>query len=920
MVRKNYKKFVATAATATLVASAIAPVASADVNTAAFTDVPADYKDAVDFLVSNNIAAGKSETQFDIHGNITRGDFASILAKAAGLVDGDAPSAGFSDVPDSRALVVNSLKAAGVINGVSATQFGYAQNIKRGDAAKMITKAFDLKTSTEESKFTDVSADYEEAVNALVKAGVTNGKTSTQFGVHDSIKRGDFAKWIYALKDLVVDGEDGGETPTSGITSVKSINDTTVEVTFAEALNQDFVREAERNGEYFRLYLEGDSVSSDNAVKSDSINFSSDRKTATFTLGETINGDDADQIESGKRYYIALTDGDSAAATVEYTYGPTELKASASKPNFDVNATSDKIIVNFGEEMKSSALKAENYEVFDNGGRSLGKLNTSDFVKDLDNGNGEWVDASTKRAVEFKLNDSNKLKAGETYKLRVHKDVQTDDNKNLSDNDRTITVRTPSIADAKPKAVTARTTAANEIVVSFDQKIGDIQQLIRQVEVKTATNKTIDVTGVANGDADNELRITVGSGDDNELKIDETYRVSLPANITTNAVFTNAANDAISNITAQAQENVEIKSVRAELKADPKDRKQANLHLEFDQRPDISDFTGSNNDIKIVDGSKVYELSNVQDVKYTGGKSIVLEGVNADGAFVRNTDSSESFKPEQGKSYTLEVEANTISTDAFGSITGVKNQSKLKATFGGVSVSAPAIDKVTLVSANEVKVEFKDNVTSVNKDDIQVKGFERLSNGKFAQVTLTGDDITATTSGRTLTLKTSGDRLFNTGIAGTDIKIATNSFSSQGSQVANDEVKINDIEIDSNDFVDNAAPVLVGAYADNTSNDSRISFTFTEDIITKGTGTDIAKLFSVSNAANNSVGESTDLDNVSGDSGYVEFNKPVFEEDTIMSRIEVKYAGSNTFYIQDEKGNKAQNVTIKGVQGENPAN
>lgn len=200
----NYKKFVATAATATLVATAIVPGASAGVTTASFSDVPASYKDAVNFVVSNNFSVGETATSYGITNNIKRGDFASILAKAAGLMDDKAPASGFTDVAARDAVAVNSLKAAGVIGGYTATKFGSTDPIKRGDAAVMLQRALELEAGDAKVDFSDVKDSYKDAVAALVKLGVTNGISDTQFGTDNPIKRGDFAKWLHALKDFVV--------------------------------------------------------------------------------------------------------------------------------------------------------------------------------------------------------------------------------------------------------------------------------------------------------------------------------------------------------------------------------------------------------------------------------------------------------------------------------------------------------------------------------------------------------------------------------------------------------------------------------------------------------------------------------------------------------------------------------------------
>lgn len=230
---KSYKKFVATAATATLVATAVVPAAFADeVKTAAFTDVAPQYKAAVDFVVEQAIAKGITETQFGISKEIIRGDAAIMIANAAGLNNPDAPKSGFTDVPTRGALAINSLKAAGVTNGVSATQFDFSGDITRGEAAIFLANAFKLKGDTSNVKFTDVNSRYMAAVAALVDNGVTNGKSATQFGTDDNITRGDFARWLHALEEFIV--KDSAE-----VASVTPLNANQIEVKFKTTLTTD---------------------------------------------------------------------------------------------------------------------------------------------------------------------------------------------------------------------------------------------------------------------------------------------------------------------------------------------------------------------------------------------------------------------------------------------------------------------------------------------------------------------------------------------------------------------------------------------------------------------------------------------------------------------------------------------------------
>ncbi len=79
---KSLKKFLATAATATIAVGAVAPVAMAATN---FADVASQYKDAVDFVASKGIQ-GFNDTTFGTYENIKRVDAAVMVAKVLVLI------------------------------------------------------------------------------------------------------------------------------------------------------------------------------------------------------------------------------------------------------------------------------------------------------------------------------------------------------------------------------------------------------------------------------------------------------------------------------------------------------------------------------------------------------------------------------------------------------------------------------------------------------------------------------------------------------------------------------------------------------------------------------------------------------------------------------------------------------------------
>src|SRR5690554_5132615 len=75
---KKYKKFVATAATATLVASAIVPVASA----ASFSDIAGNtHADAIKSLADQGIVNGYADGTFKPNTEINRGQTVKLLGR-----------------------------------------------------------------------------------------------------------------------------------------------------------------------------------------------------------------------------------------------------------------------------------------------------------------------------------------------------------------------------------------------------------------------------------------------------------------------------------------------------------------------------------------------------------------------------------------------------------------------------------------------------------------------------------------------------------------------------------------------------------------------------------------------------------------------------------------------------------------------
>lgn len=291
---KSYKKFVATAATATLVATALVPVASA----ASFSDVSSNYKVAVDYLVTNEIAQGTSDTTFGTTASITRGDAAVMIANALDLNTATAPDAGFKDLNTRVAGAVNALAAAKIIGGKSATSFAPDDKITRQEMAKVVALAYDLDNAGTNNDFVDVNSNWDTYVNSLVKHEVTLGKTATLFGSTQNVTRGEFALFVYRSETLV--------PATPEVVSVSAINAKELQFVFNRAIDKATVIDGSDDLIADVIYLN----STDARNLTDNAYLSADGKTLTLVASATWNGSYAAEVVDEK---IETPDGKKVA-------------------------------------------------------------------------------------------------------------------------------------------------------------------------------------------------------------------------------------------------------------------------------------------------------------------------------------------------------------------------------------------------------------------------------------------------------------------------------------------------------------------------------------------------------------------------------------------------------------------------------
>ncbi|MFJ8102249.1 S-layer homology domain-containing protein [Lysinibacillus sp. NPDC096212] len=243
---KKYKKFVATAATATLVAAAIVPVASA----ASFTDVTDNnsHKEAISSLVDAGIIKGYPDGTFKPDQFVSRGQVVKLLGRWLETEGYEIPTdwnskQRFNDLPvttaDKELVQYAALaKDAGAFNGLNGN-LNYSQNMARQQMAIVLVRAIkeikdvdlikeykDAKFTSEISDLAGLNTEQRESITALEFAELTKAATlpGKAFKPNDTITRAQFASFLDRTMKL--------EFTAPAKAAVKAINSTTVEITF----------------------------------------------------------------------------------------------------------------------------------------------------------------------------------------------------------------------------------------------------------------------------------------------------------------------------------------------------------------------------------------------------------------------------------------------------------------------------------------------------------------------------------------------------------------------------------------------------------------------------------------------------------------------------------------------------------------
>ncbi|MFS0691012.1 S-layer homology domain-containing protein [Sporosarcina sp. 179-K 8C2 HS] len=240
---KKYRNFMIGAASAALVATAVAPVASA----AQFTDVKEGntHAPAINALVEAGVISGYPDGTFQPNKTLTRSDVVKMMGKWLESLDYKVPT-DYKTNPRFKDLTSKSndellkyaalVKDNGVFNGYADGTLGAGLDITRENMAIVLVRAYDaihktdLVTLVKETEFdkdvTDLAKAKAEArpyIDVLDYFDITN-PVAPQFNPKSTTTRGQFASFLYKTSIVELEAEVDTEAPKLVYTGEKTLN------------------------------------------------------------------------------------------------------------------------------------------------------------------------------------------------------------------------------------------------------------------------------------------------------------------------------------------------------------------------------------------------------------------------------------------------------------------------------------------------------------------------------------------------------------------------------------------------------------------------------------------------------------------------------------------------------------------------
>jgi S-layer homology domain len=720
---KSYRKFIATAATATIVASAVAPAASA-ASVSDFKDVAAKYQDAVSYLVANGITQGTTETTFGTHDNVKRGDAAIWLAKALKLDLTNVPASGFTDTGRYDAAV-SALKSEGVLSGKTATTFAPNALLTRGEMAKILANAYEL-TSDTDVPFTDLGPNFGPYIKALYEYEVTQGKTATTFGTSMNITRGDLAIFLKRAAEVV-------KTPE--VSSVTAVNAAQIEVKFNKPVSAATV--VDSNGSIADNVLSISRVDGAGTVSVDNTSLASlsaDGKTLTVNAASgsfnnvkfvaTVAGD---KVKTTDGQFVpkftsnVLSASDTTAPTVTNV---TKLDAS-------------RVRVNFSEPLSSAG----------NWTFKLANGTTADVTPNTANLAKGYVDLTINGSVDAGKEITATIIGASDYAFNL-----------INPNPVTVNFSKGQLDGTKPTVSSVTSHGLNKFEIKFSEEVQGFDGGDLSIDGNALTNYTaLNASEVESGEA----KVTQDSTDKTKYTVE--LGTVLSSGIHTVGLNVNAVSDlsgetnaAFSRVVEFKADTVAPKLVSSEVKTESG---QEYLYLTFDESVTEKAATSSLSATQVKNYVTVNGALNLSSLQAVSGSDNTKYKVALNDVTFTPAGGSPATVGN-GESYTVSLtgafadsSSNNLGTTSItfarGADTDSTKPAVVKTTDSGETAPQIGSNGIDVVDNDTFQVTFNkavDGATATNKANYAVNGATvksaTLKPGNVVEVKFEADTIT----------------------------------------------------------------------------------------------------------------------------------------------------------------------------------
>ena len=187
----------------TLTAALVLPAPAALAAGTFIDDDDTPYEDAIEVLAADEIVEGCGTEVFCPGDPVLRGQAASLLSRAFDLPAADRDFFDDDD-EDVHEDAINRLAGAGISHGCDPDSYCIGHKLQRDQMAALLVRAADL-AATDDDYFRDGGGTHGGAMNALAAAGITAGCNArgTRFCGDREVKRGELAVFLARALDHI---------------------------------------------------------------------------------------------------------------------------------------------------------------------------------------------------------------------------------------------------------------------------------------------------------------------------------------------------------------------------------------------------------------------------------------------------------------------------------------------------------------------------------------------------------------------------------------------------------------------------------------------------------------------------------------------------------------------------------------------